>query len=256
METIKANQNLEKFMECDINQLECDLSQGAEMNTTELEWSIRFAEKMFPNSILMLCNARHKKFEHISEVCQDILGYTVEEFHRIVRDGYLNIVHPDDVYSVSLCFRHLAQYANEKDLVSMRFMLYYRLRHANGQYLHISDEKMVIESRNGNYVGFTLLRDVSATTSFSLVRIETSVQKGNRMVKINEYVPNQKASIVSSREQDIITLIKQGISNKDIAMKLSLSVHTVKNHKKNVFKKLNVRNSLELMRQTKTLRLQ
>jgi DNA-binding CsgD family transcriptional regulator len=249
MKTTKEIQSLEKFLESEINQIQCDLQQGAEMNIEELEWSVRFAEKIFPNSVLMLCNARHKKFEYISEACKDILGYTIEQFHAITSSGWLTTIHPDDVSAVSLCFRHMVQCAtDQKDFTSMRFMLFYRLRHAHGHYLHISDEKIVIESRKGNYVGFTLLRDVSATTNSSLVRIEKSIQKGNRFIKINEYVPSQGTGVVSVREQDVVTLIKEGFSNKDIAMRLSLSVNTIKNHKKSVFKKLNVRSSLELMR--------
>lgn len=250
MRTINGTQNLEKFLACEMNQLEHDLQHGAENNTEELDWTIRFAEKMFPNSILMLCNARHKNFKYISEVCKDLLGYSVEQFHEIMRDGFLGIVHPDDSNAVSLCFRHLAQHATRKDLTRMRFIMYYRLRHASGRFLHVTDEKLVIESRNGLYVGFTLIKDVSETTGVSLVRIETLVQKAKRYIKINEFVPSREAGSVSAREQDIISLVKEGISNKDIAVRLSLSVHTIKNHKKKLFKKMNVRNSLELMRRT------
>jgi two-component system NarL family response regulator len=43
---------------------------------------------------------------------------------------------------------------------------------------------------------------------------------------------------LSSRETEIIHLIAEGMTNKDIAEKLFLSVHTIKTHRKNIIKKM------------------
>jgi len=45
---------------------------------------------------------------------------------------------------------------------------------------------------------------------------------------------------LTNREKEILKLISEGLSNKAIAEKLFLSVHTVKNHVKNVIQKLYV----------------
>lgn len=47
---------------------------------------------------------------------------------------------------------------------------------------------------------------------------------------------------LSNREQEIMDLIKKGLSSKEIAEKLHLSLHTVNNHRKNMAKKYNVKN--------------
>ena len=46
---------------------------------------------------------------------------------------------------------------------------------------------------------------------------------------------------LSSREQDIIALIDRGLSNKEIARQLKISLPTVKNHVHNILEKLQVR---------------
>jgi len=43
---------------------------------------------------------------------------------------------------------------------------------------------------------------------------------------------------LSSRETELVHLIAEGMTNKEIAEKLFLSVHTVKTHRKNIIKKL------------------
>lgn len=55
--------------------------------------------------------------------------------------------------------------------------------------------------------------------------------------------------VLSSRETEIVHLIAKGLTNKDIADKLYLSVHTIKTHRKNIIKKLGFtfKNAAELV---------
>jgi DNA-binding NarL/FixJ family response regulator len=48
---------------------------------------------------------------------------------------------------------------------------------------------------------------------------------------------------ISEREEEIIKLIAEGFSNKEIAEKLFLSTHTVNTHRKNIMNKLGVNNT-------------
>ena len=50
---------------------------------------------------------------------------------------------------------------------------------------------------------------------------------------------------LSSRESEIIIFITKGLSNKEIAKMLNLSVHTVITHTKNIYKKLSVNSRAE-----------
>ncbi len=51
---------------------------------------------------------------------------------------------------------------------------------------------------------------------------------------------------LTSRERDIASLAAQGVSSKDIADQLFLSVRTVNNHLQNVYSKLGVGSRREL----------
>jgi DNA-binding NarL/FixJ family response regulator len=50
---------------------------------------------------------------------------------------------------------------------------------------------------------------------------------------------------LSTRELDILRLMARGLSNKQIAARLSLSYHTIKNHVQNIFRKLDVARRIE-----------
>ena len=57
---------------------------------------------------------------------------------------------------------------------------------------------------------------------------------GSKLVAEKEEVMPE----LSSRETELIHLIANGLTNKDIAEKLFLSIHTVKTHRRNIIKKL------------------
>jgi Response regulator containing a CheY-like receiver domain and an HTH DNA-binding domain len=54
-------------------------------------------------------------------------------------------------------------------------------------------------------------------------------------------------NVLSRREIDIVQLIKEGLSSKEIAHKLDISLKTVEVHRYNILKKLNLKNTAALV---------
>ena len=66
---------------------------------------------------------------------------------------------------------------------------------------------------------------------------------------ISKKAPENKSitlELLSKREKEVVDLIGQGYSNGDIANILFISEHTVKDHTKNIYKKMNVHSRFEL----------
>jgi DNA-binding CsgD family transcriptional regulator len=57
----------------------------------------------------------------------------------------------------------------------------------------------------------------------------------------------KKVCPISPSELRILNYLKSGLTSKEIAFKLNLSLHTVKTHRKNMFEKTGVQNVVELL---------
>jgi len=67
------------------------------------------------------------------------------------------------------------------------------------------------------------------------------------LAPIRRSKPRPKAASLTTREIEILCLIAEGMSNKEIAQQLFLSLYTVKNHVHNILEKLPVSNRVQLM---------
>lgn len=68
----------------------------------------------------------------------------------------------------------------------------------------------------------------------------------NNLIKIPASPRNQKTELLSKREKEIALLIAKGLQSSQIAIELHISEHTVTTHRKNIMRKMNVHNSMQL----------
>jgi DNA-binding CsgD family transcriptional regulator len=54
------------------------------------------------------------------------------------------------------------------------------------------------------------------------------------------------ASVMTKREREVVALIAEGLSNKEIAERLRIALHTVKSHMHNVLEKLSLHSRLQV----------
>ena len=70
----------------------------------------------------------------------------------------------------------------------------------------------------------------------------------NNFLSFNNEPDSQRTSPLSDREEQVAKLIGDGSSSKQIAEVLSISEKTVSKHRSNIFRKLNVKNTAQLVR--------
>ena len=59
---------------------------------------------------------------------------------------------------------------------------------------------------------------------------------------------NKNYNTLTKRESEIVRLVAEGLSNQEIACKLFVNIRTVETHKTNILQKLNLKNSVDLVK--------
>jgi len=89
-----------------------------------------------------------------------------------------------------------------------------------------------------------------------LSKPQTSTTKDTKVHE--EEISNQKSTMVeplSQRELEILKLIAQGLSNREISARLFLALDTVKGHNRRIFDKLQVQRRTEAITRARELGL-
>lgn len=207
--------------------------------------SLQLVEQLFPDQALMLCNRSHPKLLYVSQNSKDVLGIASAEFCSLSVFDFFKLVHPEDINGLKQCFNFINQ-AEPYDPLTHRFVLHYRFLTTSGKFVPIRDEKLAIKSENGKYIYFTLFRKLNQEHKFFNVRLDIDQYSKGVLIKIYSYNPRQRAQQITPRQNDIVRLIIRGLSNQEIADQLNLSINTIKNHKRVLFKRTNVKSSIEL----------
>ena len=101
-------------------------------------------------------------------------------------------------------------------------------------------------------------RDAGATAYLSK---ETEPRELARMLRNiladpkRDWLPSVALPSLTRREEEVLALLAQGLSNKAIASRLGLSPDTVKDHLENVYRKLEVRDRVSALRRATELGL-
>lgn len=117
-----------------------------------------------------------------------------------------------------------------------------------------SDDQTIIKTLNAGANGF-LLKDSNKEEIFSAVKAVyngdsyydnlTSVKMA-KMITTGSF-SDQDINKFSSREMEILKLICNGLSNKEIASKVDLSTRSVEGHKSKIMEKMGVSNNIQIV---------
>ena len=223
--------------------------------------------------IFMLSCLGKDQLLYLDETFQSLSGYSPEKLKQSGMDFWFSLMHPDDTEEVSKKIIESHQQLatdgfNEKDPVPL--ILTYRIKRANGQWVWIRDTKFlvsfsekVIDKVLGKFEEI-LPEEIADGDLKKKLDEEKSCSKLLEFALIHQN-DNQKKSLhvsddenkksasslpqLTKREKEILQLIAEGLSSKMIADKCNISVNTVETHRRHLLEKLNVKNSMELVKE-------
>ena len=108
------------------------------------------------------------------------------------------------------------------------------------------DHDLILQALQAGACGYLLKRSSREEILHAVVEVQTggapmTGEIARMLVETFQKPPGQPADGLSPREMEVLVLVAQGLTNKEIAGQLSISFETVRNHLRHIYEKLHVR---------------
>ena len=153
-------------------------------------------------------------------------------------------VHPEDfIKCLNLTRRTLEEFSkmkeDEKDSTQLR--LFFRVKRKSGDYVWVlQSNRQVRWSKDAPALDLAYMMELF--DSHNPMKVMTVLQTSRRVM---EFLPDGETELLSQlsmREMEVLRLVATGFSTKELANKLVVSENTIKTHRRNLIRKLGVRN--------------
>jgi len=168
----------------------------------------------------------------------DLLGYSQEEITLMGYRFYHEIVHPDDLEVLPVTMKKIYADVSIPVLVSMQ-----RIKYKNQSDYRWSYEHGVLLSTFDDGSPRQLLAVAMEITE----TMHSDNQLAAALKEIKRLKSSLKLSLFTAREKEILKLIAGGKTDKDISLKLFISIKTAKKHRTNIIRKADVKNTAGLV---------
>ncbi|HET9745800.1 MAG TPA: LuxR C-terminal-related transcriptional regulator [Chitinophagaceae bacterium] len=211
--------------------------------------------------VIFLLDYTTKQYIYVDDACFTMFGFKASYFLETGLDEYLRKWHPAD-YEILNKYVQPSSISFFKTIQAEKWMDYfisynYRFLNASGEYKTVLQRSSYIpggaQGLPRGIIGvifdithfkndLSIVHTIEETRSYDHEIVNKVVLK--KVYPLIEFKDNR---LVSNREKEILKHIAAGMSSKQIADILKISVNTINNHRKNMLAKTNCRTSAELM---------
>jgi DNA-binding CsgD family transcriptional regulator len=146
--------------------------------------------------------------------------------------------------------------SNREATYRYKFIADYRICTASGDCVRVTEQQSVLECDSAGNVRLALsMLDLSPDQD-TRKPLQCGVfgHRGERLYPVRHL--SEKNSVgLSSRELEILQMVKAGLLSKEISARLCISVHTVNTHRQRILEKLNATNAIEAVNAATSLGL-
>jgi len=174
------------------------------------------------------------------------LGYEDKDVSSMIQ-----LIHPEDEEFVTRAIdESFKQMAKSREMaLDTIFSLEYRLKHAKGHLMTIQrgTRFVRVDQHNKPMISLSVVTDISLLkeSNFKAKAFLHNPQTGEVFFSFtNNHILGTN---ISAREKQVLQLISQGLSSKEICHKLFISKHTVDGHRRSLLRKTSLTNTAELV---------
>lgn len=157
-------------------------------------------------------------------------------------------MHPEDLVDKRLLeyeFFKFVEAAPLSDKQKYKAVCRIRIRSGDGSYIRVDNSTQLLRLSPAGKIWLILCcYDLSACQT-THTGIDSKIINNETGEIIPLSLAENRRTILSAREQEILLMIRQGKLSKEIAAELNISINTVNRHRQNILQKLSVGNSIE-----------
>ncbi len=162
--------------------------------------------------------------------------YSNEEAQSVTKEEFLKLFHPKSLPLFLNRIKNFLKYSN------MDTKTIYQLRSKNQNWIYLLTSSCILKKNEDGSIKY-LIGYASEVNSNELKHHLNKMTSLKRKCDHISLIGN-----LSRREFDIIRLISLGFTDKEISLKLNISIHTTKTHRKRIIQKLEVKNTAALVK--------
>ncbi|MEJ5264518.1 MAG: LuxR C-terminal-related transcriptional regulator [Bacteroidales bacterium] len=194
---------------------------------------------------LILIDIATRKIVYVSPSVQNVLGYTQEELTNIDLSQLFSKYHPDTLATQESLFRTLVDFFEDINIrLRPKYLFSYniRIKHKRNHYVHLLLHNRCIkyDPSGRPRLIFVTCFDMTHYTNNNeqVLTIYKITENNTRKVYSYTFYSEYERGILTRKEVEVWNYIQKGLTGKEIAEALNISVHTVNTHRKKIYKKL------------------
>jgi len=191
------------------------------------------------------------RFAFVNHALAAMLGVRREDLINQKISVIASFIHPDDLPMIIEVLKKAGDILKkmlQAERSTVKFRVFYRILKADGSFCWcMQSNKVINDTANNTQIDLGMM--VCLPEHQTLDRVVGYLKTDKKCIEISGKVDSEKPiSLLSSREIEVITLVSKGFNSREISQKLLLSEQTIKIHRKNILKKLNVNSSIQAIR--------
>ncbi|ARV08823.1 helix-turn-helix transcriptional regulator [Winogradskyella sp. PC-19] len=209
----------------------------------------------YSSTFFCITNTQSLTFEYVSKNFKSCLGLESEILKTQGMRYFWSRIHPEDLDKWLAALNELMEFTlnniNSKDRSKANYTWNYRFKNSEDKYVNIiqNTTPLAFDKTGKPIIGlahYTVLHeDIKMDISASAKILNSNDEY--ETIFFNSYSQKLLSAGISHRERDVIRLLVQDLSSKQISNRLNISSHTVDTHRRNILKKLNISSTGELV---------
>jgi DNA-binding CsgD family transcriptional regulator len=241
------------ILELDKRTINTNLFDGPPVTREKVFRNIEFNSTS--SQIHFMLDYTQRKYLYMNDATRNVLGFNPNYFIQNGMESYLEKLDPvglsifqKKIFATNI--EHIRKNPAQK-AADFIFTHSFRINTPNGDRLNIAQRSSFIVTPDGNPVGVIgCAMDISwFKKDDSVVHVieDRSAPYDKRILLENHYFPNLEDTLLSNRELEVLRWITEGLSSKQIAFKMNISINTVNNHRVKMLRKTNCKNAVDLV---------